>query len=167
MIFRRVGQVACKSVAVPVTSLSHAVNGANNSYLWWFLWFTVLLSPSLAWPNDDFDSGVKIDLSDIAIAVEFSDMNIYDIKVGDAEWNSLAAAACRGWINYFPKIIIYSDDLTEFPPGSEAERACSPHVQVARCCGPQNATLNSSIVTAQCVTILTAHFSFISLHFCV
>lgn len=108
---------------------------------------------TFTWPNTDFESGVKITLEDIAIAIEFSDFHFYDsIKVqgkdGRASYSSLAAAACRSWINYFPKVVIYTDSLTELPEGSSGERACGSHVQVARCCG-SNVTLNSSIAQAQ------------------
>ena len=117
------------------------------------LWCAALLPATgyaSAWPTTDFESGVTITMSDIAVAVEFSDKHFYDVhKVRKDEYTSLAAAACRGWINYFPKIAIYTDSLTALPPGSAAERACGSHVVVARCCGAANATLNSSIATAQ------------------
>ena len=104
---------------------------------------------SSAWPTTDFESGVKITAMDIAVAVEFSDLHFYDTPVGKNDYTSLAAAACRSWINYFPKVVIYTDLLTGLPPGSAADRACASHVQVARCCGVANATLNNSIATAQ------------------
>lgn len=88
-------------------------------------------------------------MSDIAVAVEFSDSHIYDTEGEEGTMDSVAAAACRSWINFFPKVIIYTDSLPALIPGSQAERACAPHVQVATCCGVANATLNRSIATAQ------------------
>lgn len=54
---------------------------------------------TFTWPNTDFESGVKITMEDIAIAIEFSDFHFYDsIKVqgkdGRASYSSRGRFCC-------------------------------------------------------------------------
>lgn len=79
--------------------------------------------------------------ADLGIIVEFSDDSLY---------GALGGAVCSSWLNHFPRALVYSDTLSEFPAGSSAARECSALVLVALTdVLPDAVNLNASIRTAQ------------------
>ena len=80
--------------------------------------------------------------TDLGIVVEFSDAGLY---------GALGGVVCSSWLNHFPRALVYSDTLSQFPVGSSAARECSAQIELVALVDvlPLAMNLNATIGSAQ------------------